>query len=92
MLSKFDDKTAHYTCAIVLVNKEENIEKYFERKCYGTIISPIEGPYGFGYDPIFVPDGETEPFSRILDERKNEISHRGIASKLLMKYLEEYLK
>lgn len=92
MLKEHSDKTAHYTCAIVLVNKEENIEKIFEGKCYGKIIPAIEGPYGFGYDPIFVPDGENKPFSLILDERKNEISHRGVATKLLINYLNEYLK
>lgn len=91
-LKNKEDKTAHYTCAIALVNKLENIEKQFEEECHGTIISPIEGPHGFGYDPIFVPNGEKLPFSLISDERKNEISHRGKATKLLIDYLYEYLK
>ena len=92
MLEEHVDRTAHYTCAIALVNKQENIEKTFEGKCFGKIISPIEGPHGFGYDPIFVPNGEDKPFSLIPEEKKNEISHRGVATKLLMEYLNEYLK
>lgn len=92
MLEEHEDKTAHYTCVIAFVSKEEKIEKTFEGKCFGHIISPIEGPHGFGYDPIFVPEGEDKPFSLINDEKKNEISHRGVATKLLMEYLDEYLK
>ena len=92
MLNNYEDKSAHFTCAIVLVNKKENIQKIFMGKCEGVIVSPVEGPHGFGYDPIFVPEGEDKPFSLISDEKKNEISHRGVATKLLMEYLDEFLK
>ena len=92
MLKEHNDKSAHYTCAIAFVNNQEGIEKVFEGKVFGTIIEAIEGPHGFGYDPIFIPNGFNEPFSLILDEVKNDISHRGEATKLLMKYLDEYLK
>lgn len=92
MLNEHNDKSAHYTCAIAFVNKNEGIEKVFEGKCFGIIINAIEGPHGFGYDPIFIPEGYNEPFSLISDEVKNDISHRGVATKLLMKYLDEYLK
>ena len=74
MLEDKEDKSAHFTCAIVFVDRASNIEKTFEGKCYGHIIKPIEGPYGFGYDPIFVPCGENKPFSLLPDEIKNEIS------------------
>lgn len=47
-------------------------------RCEGTIIAPIEGR-GFGWDSIFVPDGETEPFSCMETEKKCEISHRSNA-------------
>lgn len=92
MLKEYEDKSAHYTCAIVLVNKKENIEKIFMGQCEGKIVSPVEGPHGFGYDPIFIPDGEKETFSVLDDEIKNKISHRGIASKKLIEYLHEYMK
>ena len=92
MLEEHADKTAHYTCVIVFVSKHEGICKSFVGECYGKIVNPIEGPYGFGYDPIFVPNGEDKPFSLITDENKNKISHRGIASMKLIEYLHEYLK
>lgn len=44
----------------------------------GTIVEPIEGT-GFGWDSIFVPNGEDQPFSCLSTERKNELSHRGSA-------------
>ena len=78
--------------AAMAILEVKNIEKHFEGKCYGRIIQAKEGPYGFGYDPIFVPDGENEPFSRLPDEIKNRISHRGVATKQLMEYLKELLK
>lgn len=92
MLEGKEDKSAHFTCAIVFIDSKENVEKTFEGKCYGRIIEPIEGPYGFGYDPIFVPDGKDEPFSVLPDEVKNDISHRGVATKLLVEFLKDYLK
>ena len=90
-LENCSDRTAHYTCAIAFVDPNNKICEVFEGKCFGTIIDAIEGPYGFGYDPIFVPNGKKEPFSLILDEEKNKISHRGVATQLLMEYLEKYL-
>ena len=92
MLKPFEDKSAHFTCAIVLLNKEEGIQKTFIEECHGRIVPPIEGPNGFGYDPIFIPNGKNETFSVLSDEEKNLISHRGLASSKLIEYLREYLK
>jgi inosine/xanthosine triphosphate pyrophosphatase family protein len=50
----------------------------FTGRAHGTIVEPIEGR-GFGWDAIFVPDGEDQPFSCLSTERKNELSHRGSA-------------
>lgn len=50
----------------------------FTGKVDGTIVEPIEGR-GFGWDSIFVPDGEDQPFSCLSTARKNELSHRGSA-------------
>jgi inosine/xanthosine triphosphate pyrophosphatase family protein len=48
----------------------------FTGKVEGTIVEPVEGR-GFGWDSIFVPRGEDQPFSCLSIERKNELSHRG---------------
>ena len=47
--------------------------------CSGTIIGEERGDGGFGYDPIFLPDGETLTFAQMPSEAKNQISHRGRA-------------
>lgn len=80
------DRTAHYTAAIALVypdGREVTAEGYM----YGTIIDTPRGTRGFGYDPIFVPDGETRTVAELTDEEKNAISHRANGLKLLLERL-----
>ncbi len=82
-LSDKSDKTAHYTCAMALVypdGREVTAEGYM----YGSIITTPRGNKGFGYDPIFVPEGETRTVAEMSDEEKNSISHRANALKLLL--------
>jgi XTP/dITP diphosphohydrolase len=65
-----------------------NGEKYFfEGKVEGRIIDSPKGKEGFGYDPIFIPDGFTETFAEMSLEKKNSISHRGIAMQKLIAFL-----
>ena len=78
-----EDKSAHYTCAMALVypdGREVTAEGYM----YGSITKDRRGDRGFGYDPIFVPDGESRTVAEMTDEEKNEISHRANALKLLL--------
>ncbi len=58
----------------------------------GKIATEIRGERGFGYDPIFIPDGYDKTFSDIGEEEKNKISHRALAIKELKKKLEEKIK
>ena len=90
MLREKEDKTASYHCAIALVNDDE--EKVFVGSCQGVIVEPMEGPYGFGYDPIFYFEPYKKTFSNTLPEDKNKVSHRGKATALLMSYLEQKLE
>ena len=62
---------------------------FFEGRVEGTIIDEPKGRSGFGYDPIFVPNGFTETFAQMSIEKKNNISHRGIAVKKLTDFLHE---
>ncbi len=81
-----EDRTAHYTCAIVLVfpdGRAVSAEGYM----YGSIIHERRGTRGFGYDPLFVPDGEVRTVAEMTDEEKNAISHRAKALSLLLKKL-----
>ena len=82
-LSGKSDKGAHYTAAIALVypdGREVTAEGYM----YGKIIDTPRGERGFGYDPIFVPEGESRTVAEMTDEEKNAISHRANALKALV--------
>ena len=82
-LADKSDKGAHYTAAVALVypdGREVTAEGYM----YGQIIDTPRGERGFGYDPIFVPDGEVRTVAEMSDDEKNAISHRGNALKALV--------
>lgn len=72
------DRTANFTCAIALV--DPNGEEYVcEGKCFGRIALTPSGSAGFGYDPLFIPDGFDKSFADLSAVEKNAISHRGRA-------------
>ncbi len=74
---------ANFTCALALAapNGEEIVST---GKVYGAIAWPPRGSRGFGYDPIFMPDGHRETFGEIDPTLKNELSHRMRAFETLM--------
>lgn len=81
LLRKLDgvtDRRAQFTCAIALVDPNGR-EHAVEGHCPGTIAFEPSGNGGFGYDPLFVPDGHTRSFAELGAEAKNAISHRGRA-------------
>ena len=61
----------------------------FEGRVDGTIIETPRGTNGFGYDPVFVPDGYDQTFAEMGDEEKNSISHRARAMQKLMEFLKK---
>ena len=68
-------------------NAEANMQKLFEGIVKGEIIKEKRGGTGFGYDPIFVPDGYTQTFAELGNETKNKISHRALAVEKLCRFL-----
>ena len=79
------NRKARFRTAICLI---ENGEKHlFEGIVNGEIISVRRGGSGFGYDPIFVPEGYTETFAEMGNDEKNKISHRARAVAKLCEYL-----
>ena len=85
-LADKEDKGAHYTCAIALAYPTGELV-CAEGYMYGEITEHRRGTRGFGYDPIFVPTGESRTVAEMSDEEKNSISHRGKALKALVEKL-----
>ena len=77
-LSDKADKRAYYTAAIALVYPDGTAVTS-EGYMHGRIIDTPRGERGFGYDPIFVPEGEERTVAEMTDEEKNAISHRARA-------------
>jgi XTP/dITP diphosphohydrolase len=82
-----DDRSAWYKAVICLIWDEEVY--YFEGICNGTIITGKRGDGGFGYDPVFVPDGYDQTFGELPPAIKNKISHRAIAVKKMVDFLKD---
>lgn len=72
-----DDRRARFRTVIALTTTEGT--RFFEGVCEGTIIGEERGHGGFGYDPVFLPDGHDETFAEMASNTKNAISHRGRA-------------
>ena len=78
-----EDRSAYYSCAMALVYPDGR-EVLAEGFMHGYIIDEPRGERGFGYDPFFVPVGETRTVAEMSDEEKNCISHRANALKDLL--------
>ncbi len=88
VLKELESKTnrkAQFRTVIALIYNEQ--EYLFEGIIKGEIIKEKRGNSGFGYDPIFVPEGYNDTFAEMGDEIKNKISHRAIAVEKLCNFL-----
>ncbi len=72
------DRRARFRCAIALASPTGEV-RVVEGDCRGVIVKAPRGTGGFGYDPLFVPDGHTETFGEMNPSLKNSLSHRGTA-------------
>ena len=77
-LTGITDRRAQFTCAIALI-APEGTEQVVEGHCPGVILEAPAGVGGFGYDPLFRPDGFSCSFAELSAAEKNAISHRGRA-------------
>jgi XTP/dITP diphosphohydrolase len=84
------DRRAHYYCVLVLVRRKDDPEPLIaEASWHGTIIDEPRGGGGFGYDPHFLDDATRLTGAELPLERKNELSHRGKALRVLLGKLDE---
>jgi len=80
------DRSAYFVSMLVLAYPDGRIE-HFEGRCNGTLVWPPRGDGGFGYDPMFIPDGYNQTFGEMVSEEKHKISHRAKATEKLIQHL-----
>lgn len=85
-LNNKKNRKARFKTVISLIIKNKRYQ--FEGIVNGTIIKDKKGKGGFGYDPVFVPDGYDITFAEMDAEKKNKISHRGRAVQKLVEFLQ----
>lgn len=82
------NRRAQFRTVITFIDQQGH-HHFFEGVIKGTIIDEKKGSSGFGYDPVFIPEGYTKTFAQMDSFEKNAISHRSIAVKKLAKFLVE---
>lgn len=90
LLNELKDKTdrsAYFKTQICLIYEGETY--FFSGEIHGRILRKSKGEQGFGYDPIFVPNGYSESFAEMHLQNKNRISHRYLAVEKLIKFIEK---
>jgi len=80
-------RTARFRCVLALAAQRQGT-RLFEGSCEGRIARVPGGAGGFGYDPLFVPEGFTQSFAELGEDVKNTISHRALAFAQLRRFLE----
>lgn len=89
LLDGIDDRRARFEC-VVAYQPREGEARYFHGVARGRIAAKAaDGVHGFGFDPIFAPDGRDRTFAEIPTEEKNRMSHRGLALAALARHLAE---
>jgi XTP/dITP diphosphohydrolase len=86
-----ENRAARFVCAMAIADEAGEIQFSAEGVCNGTIIDEPRGVNGFGYDPIFVPDGFAKTFAELPASIKRKTSHRAIAAAKIIKYLRDFI-
>lgn len=83
-----NERSAQFKTVISLIIGGE--EYFFEGECKGKISQSIKGTHGFGYDPVFIPDGADICFAEMSMDEKSEFSHRKKAVKKMTAFLQQH--
>ena len=82
-----ENRDAHFTCAMTLINPKGEVAYKTQGICEGSIIKETRGNNGFGYDPIFLIKGDTRTMAELSEKEKNQVSHRSVALNMVLKFL-----
>lgn len=82
-----EKRSARLVAVLALARPNEKTE-FFHGTCEGSIAFEAKGSHGFGYDPIFLPQGESRTMAELSEEEKHAISHRGMALRKLHQFLQ----
>lgn len=84
------NRKARFVCAMALVDETGSVKFLSEGICSGKIAAKPHGSGGFGYDPIFIPEGYPETFGELSGEIKQKISHRSRAIEKIIRFLRDF--
>ena len=83
-------RTARFVSHIVFASPDGDVLFEAEGVCEGSIAFEPKGSNGFGYDPVFIPDGFDQTFGELSDDVKQKVSHRAHAIAKIMRYLRDF--
>ena len=86
------DRSARFVCSMAVADTGGKILFTADGECRGRLAEAPRGSSGFGYDPIFIPDGYDRTFGELPGDTKQEISHRARASKKIIRYLLDFIE
>jgi XTP/dITP diphosphohydrolase len=81
--TKPEQRRAQFKCTLCVM-WPDGVERYYEGVAPGHLVWPPRGTLGHGYDPVFVPDGQSQTFAEMTPEKKNTLSHRAKALEKLL--------
>ncbi len=86
-----EKRTARFRCVVAIADANGLVDTV-EGICNGTLLEEERGGGGFGYDPLFIPDGQVKTFGELSPDVKNRISHRAKALQKAFAVLSRYLR
>jgi XTP/dITP diphosphohydrolase len=84
---KDEERRARFVCVIAIADSPASAPDIFEGECAGRIAREPRGTNGFGYDPIFIPDGHEQTFGELSEETKQRLSHRARALRSALEFI-----
>ncbi len=90
-LKEKQNRSARFVCIMALVDERGKLQFLAEGFCNGIIVEEPRGRNGFGYDPVFLPNGFDKTFAELSSEEKQQISHRAEALKKVICFFRDFI-